>query len=292
MGPRRGADAALTALGPVAWGTTYAVTATLPHGPLLGSALRALPAGLALGLLTRWRPERAHWASLAILSGLNIGIFFPALYLGAQRLPGSVAAIVLAAQPSLTVFLAWGLLAQRPQPRLVATALAGIVGVAMVVLHPVARLDRVGLVAAAMATVSWSLATVLTARWGHAMPLLGSLAWQLLLGGSLDLLGALLFERPLPSLHPSDLAGYAYLSVVATAIAYGLWFRGLRRLPAAVAGMLGLLSPVVATLIDVTLVGQHLSWVQGAGIGLVLTGVAVAQAPGLRLWPVGGRGGA
>ncbi|HZV50668.1 MAG TPA: hypothetical protein VFD49_12990 [Candidatus Dormibacteraeota bacterium] len=34
----------------------------------------------------------------------SVGLFFPALYLGAQRLPGSVAAIVLAAQPSLTVF--------------------------------------------------------------------------------------------------------------------------------------------------------------------------------------------
>ncbi len=275
--PSRGADVLLTALGPVAWGTTYVVTAALPHRPLLGSALRALPAGLALTLLTRWRPEPGRWPQLAVLSGLNIGLFFPALYLGAQRLPGSVAAIVLAAQPSLTVFLAWWLLGQRPRLRLLAAALAGIVGVAMVVLRPVGELDGVGLGAAALAMVSWSLATTLTARWGWIMPLLGSLAWQLLLGGALDLLGAVLLERPLPGLGPLDLAGYGYLSAVGTAVAYGLWFRGLRRLPAAVVSMLGLLSPVVATLIDVILLGQRLSWVQGLGIGLVLTGVIVAQ---------------
>ncbi|HZV50667.1 MAG TPA: EamA family transporter [Candidatus Dormibacteraeota bacterium] len=66
------------------------------------------------------------------------------------------------------------------------------------------------------------------------MPLLGSLAWQLLLGGALDLLGAVLLERPLPALRPPDLAGYGYLGVVGTVVAYALWFPGLRRLPAAV----------------------------------------------------------
>jgi len=44
--------------------------------------------------------------------------------------------------------------------------------------------------------------------------------------------------------------------------------------------MLGLLSSVVATLIDVLLLGRRLSWVQGLGIGLVLAGVAVAQTRG------------
>ena len=49
--PHRMTLLATTALAPATWGTTYAVTSELlPSGrPLLSGALRALPAGLALG---------------------------------------------------------------------------------------------------------------------------------------------------------------------------------------------------------------------------------------------------
>src|SRR5690348_15660987 len=47
---------AVTAVAPVAWGSTYVVTrAVLPPEPLWGAVLRALPAGLLLLLVARRR---------------------------------------------------------------------------------------------------------------------------------------------------------------------------------------------------------------------------------------------
>ena len=53
---------ALTALTPIVWGSTYAVTTEFlpPDRPLLTALLRALPAGLVLLLLTRVLP-RGPW---------------------------------------------------------------------------------------------------------------------------------------------------------------------------------------------------------------------------------------
>lgn len=272
------ADAALTALAPASWGTTYVITtALLPQRPLLDAALRALPAGVVLVALSRWRPPREWWPKLAVLAACNIAIFFGAIYLAASLLSGTVAAIILSSQPALTVFLAWLLLAEPPTVRVLGAAAAGLVGVTIVVLRPLGPLPGVGVAAAVVATVSWALGTVLTARWGRGVPLLGLLAWQLVLGGAADAIASVAVEGPPPQLSAANVAGFVYMGAVSTALAYALWFRGLQRLPANTVAILALLSPVVATLIDVLYVGRHLTWLQAFGIGLVLAAVVVAQ---------------
>ena len=87
---------ATTAIAPIAWGTTYAITTEfLPAGaPMLTSLLRALPAGLILLAMTRTLPTGAWWWKAAVLGVLNVGAFFPLLFVGAYRLPGGVAATV------------------------------------------------------------------------------------------------------------------------------------------------------------------------------------------------------
>src|SRR5689334_5104965 len=73
----------VTAVAPVAWGTTYYVTHQfLPEGqPLYGGAIRALPAGLALLAVCRERPRGAWWWKSAVLGVLNMGGFFALVYL-------------------------------------------------------------------------------------------------------------------------------------------------------------------------------------------------------------------
>lgn len=272
------ADAVLTALAPASWGTTYVITTSLlPQRPLFDAALRALPAGVVLVAYSRWRPPRVWWPKLAVLAACNIGIFFGAIYLAASLLSGTVAAIILSSQPALTVVLAWLLLAEPPTVRVVGAAGAGLVGVTIVLLRPLGPLHWLGVAAAVVATVSWTLGTVLTARWGRDVPLLGLLAWQLVLGGAADAIASVAVEGPPPHLSAANLAGFAYMGAVSTALAYALWFRGLQRLPANTVAILALLSPVVATCIDVVYLGRRLTWLQALGIGIVLAAVVVAQ---------------
>ena len=75
----------------------------------------------------------------------------------------------------------------------------------------------------------------------------------------------------------ANLAGYAYLGIIGTAVAYALWFRGIERLPASSVSFLGLTNPVVATLAGLVLLGQTLTLWQVGGLVLVVASVLVGQ---------------
>jgi probable blue pigment (indigoidine) exporter len=275
------ATVATTALAPLAWGSTYVVTTEFlpPDRPLLAGLLRALPAGLLLLAATRTLPRGAWWIRAAVLGALNIGAFFPLLFLAAYRLPGGVAAVVGAVGPLIVAGLSAVVLHQRPGARTVVGALVGVVGVGLVVLRPGAGLDPVGVLAGLAGAAAMAAGTVLTKRWGRPEGV-GPLAftgWQLTAGGLLIAPVALLAEGLPPALDGRNLLGYAYLALANTALAYVLWFRGIGRLPAASVSLLTFLSTVSAAVIGWVALGQALGGWQLLGMALALGGTLAGQ---------------
>jgi probable blue pigment (indigoidine) exporter len=270
-----------TALAPAAWGTTYLVTTELlpPDRPLLAGVLRALPAGLVLAAVTRERPQGAWWARALVLGTLNIGGFFALLFVAAYRLPGGVAATLGAVQPLVAAGLAALLLRERLRPPVVLAGLVGVVGVGLLVLRAGAELDGVGIAAGFAGAASMASGVVLTKRWGRPVPLLTFTTWQLVAGGLVLLPLALAVEGPPPALGVGNVVGYLWLGTVGTGVAYALWFRGIERLPVGQVSLLGLLSPIVATLAGWVVLGQHLAPQQLVGVVLVLGAMALGQRP-------------
>ena len=268
-----------TAMAPALWGTTYLTTTMfLPEGrPLLAATLRALPAGLLLLAVCRQLPRGAWWWKSWILGVLNIGAFFALLFIAAYRLPGGVAAIVGGVQPLVVALLASRLLRERVTARVLMAGVTGVFGVALITLQAQARLDVVGVLAALGGTLSMATGIVLSKKWGQPASPLTTTAWQLITGG-LGLVVIMLAFEGLPStaLTPSNLGGYAYLSIVSTAFAYVMWFRGISKLPASTTAFLGLLSPVVAILLGSVIAGESFTPPQILGIFLVLGSVAAA----------------
>ncbi|MFJ2775285.1 MULTISPECIES: EamA family transporter [unclassified Kitasatospora] len=270
----------LTALAPVIWGSTYLVTTELlpPDRPLLAGVLRALPAGLLLVAVTRRLPKGSWWWRSLILGALNIGAFFALLFIAAYRLPGGVAATVGAVQPLLAAGLSAGLLGERLSLRTVLSGIAGVAGVSLLVLRAGARLDTLGVAAALGGAVVMATGVVLAKRWTSPAPLLATTGWQLTAGGLLLLPVALAVEGAPPShLTGANLLGYGYLGLIGAAVAYALWFRGIRALPPTSVTFLGLLSPVVATALGWLALGQDLSPVQALGALIVLGSLVAAQ---------------
>lgn len=276
---------ALTALAPIAWGTTYAVTTELlpPDRPLLAALLRALPAGLLALLLTRTLPSGVWWARAAVLGTLNIGAFFPLLFVAAERLPGGVAAVFGAAQPLVVAGLAVLVLGERPTGWRLGWAVAGVAGVGMVVLGPAALLDGVGVAAALGGAAVMALGVTLTKRWGRpdGVGPLAYAGWQLGAGGTVLLPLALAVEGPLPALDGPAVLGYVWLGTVGGIVAYTLWFRGVGLLPVTATALLGLLSPLVAALLGVLLLGESFTPLQTAGFALALAALLAGQLPAL-----------
>ncbi|ADB48827.1 EamA family transporter [Conexibacter woesei] len=270
----------VTALAPAVWGSTYLVTTEFlpPDRPLLAAVVRALPAGLLLVALTRRLPQGEWWWRATLLGALNIGAFFALLFVGAYRLPGGVAATIGAAQPLLVGLLAVGLLGERLTARTAAAAVAGMAGVSLLVLRADAQLDAVGVAAAVGSAVVMALGVVLSKRWPSPAPLLASTGWQLTAGGLLLLPLALVVEgAPPSSLSAENVAGYAYLSLVGAALAYALWFRGIRELSPTSVSFLVLLSPLVATALGWLELDQQLTPLQALGALIVLASLVAAQ---------------
>jgi len=281
-----------TAVAPVAWGSTYYVTQTfLPTGaPLWGATLRALPAGLVLLAVSRRRPTGTWWWRSAVLGTMNMGAFFGLLFVAAQRLPSSTASMVMANSPIALMLVAWLVLSERPRARALAGAGVGIAGALLMLGGGAGGVDAVGLLASVSAMLLASFGFVLAKRWGSgggtgdagadAPGVVAMTSWQLVAGGLVLLPAAAVVHGAPPALDLTAVAGFAYVSLVATALAYLAWFTGLQRLPAATVGLIGLLNPVTGVLLGTLLAGDVLTVAQGAGIGLVLAGVLAGSRAG------------
>jgi probable blue pigment (indigoidine) exporter len=264
----------VAALAPVLWGTTYYVTRhALPaDSPLWGGVLRALPAGLLLLVLARRLPSGSWWWRSAVLGTLTTGAFFALVYLAAQLLPTSIASTVMAVGPVAMMLAAWVLLGRRPRARAVVGGVLGVVGVAVMLLGrgAGAGLDGRGVLASVAAMLLSSVGYVLASRWQGEVDVLPLTAWQLVAGALVLLPVAAVVEGAPPALDRTALLGFAYVSLVATALANVAWFAALRHLGPATTGLVGLLNPVTGVLLGTLVAAETLSGRQVVGIAVVL----------------------
>ncbi|EWS82732.1 DMT family transporter [Brachybacterium phenoliresistens] len=282
-GPARWGLTALTAIAPAVWGTTYAVTTLLlPEGhPLFAAMVRALPAGLIALLIARRLPRGAWWWRSLVLGTLNIGAFFPLLFLAAQNLPGGVAATLGASQPILVALLAVAILHERLSAWRVGWGTVGLLGVALVVLGPDAALDPIGLLAGLAGAASVGAGIVLTRRWGRppGVSAIGFAGWQLTAAGLVLLPPALLLDGVPAGIDAAAVVGFLWLGLAGALLAYALWFSGVTRLPVTATAPLVLLSPLVAAGLGAVVADEVLGPVQLAGFALALAAMVSAQLP-------------
>ncbi|BBV01566.1 MULTISPECIES: EamA family transporter [Providencia] len=269
----------LTALAPIVWGSTYLVTTEmLPAGiPLTLAVLRALPAGLLLILVLRKLPEGIWWLRVVILGVLNFSLFWWLLFIAAYRLPGGVAATVGAVQPLIVLFLSYWLLNNRLSAVSIIASIAGVFGVAILLLTPNAALDPLGIVAGLAGAFSMAAGTVLSRRWQPPVSALTFTSWQLTAGGLVLLPFAIVFEPALPPLSSLNLIGLGYLTLIGGALTYALWFRGLAILGPSSVASLGFLSPVSAVVLGWFYLNQQLSTLQFIGMVVILLSVWASQ---------------
>lgn len=278
-------DLALTAIAPVVWGTTYIVTTQFlpPDRPLTVAALRALPAGLLLLLALRAWPRGVWIGRVAILGALNFAIFWALLFVSVYRLPGGVAATLGAIQPLIVLALERLVIGSTIRAVSIVVGLAGVAGVALLVLTPRAALDATGVAAGLGAAAAMAAGTVLSKLWRPPVSPLVFTGWQLTAGGVMLAPLALALEGPPPALSAANAAGLAWLGLIGAAATYALWFRGLARLPPSVVSPLALLSPVVATAIGMAALGETLTALQWLGMALALGAVWLNSVAARRL---------
>jgi probable blue pigment (indigoidine) exporter len=270
---------AVTLVAPIAWGTTYVTTENLlpDDRPLFSAAVRALPVGLVIVALRRELPRGSWWWRSLVLGTCTMGLFFCFLFVAAYRLPGGLASTMTAMSPLAVMALAAVLIRERPTRAGLAGGVVGVAGVGLLVMRSGTTVDPVGVLAAVGAVLVSATGFVLMKRWESPTDLLTLTGWQLTAAGLVLAPVALLVEGAPPDLTARNLVGYGWLGVVGTGLAYACWFHGLSRMTAGATALVGLVNPVVGTVLGVVVMGEAFGPAQAAGILLVLSGVLGGQ---------------
>ena len=299
----RGRNAALFLALAAVWGSAFtAIKAGLDYfPPVLFAAVRydiagVLMLGYAVYATDRWRPRgAAEWRLVAVGATLLIAAYHALLFVGEQGTTSAAAAIVVSLSPVLTTGFARAFL---PAERLTALGLAGLfVGfVGVVVLSDPdpsdllnARTVSLGLVFAA--TLSFALGSVLTRRIDADLPIETMEAWSMVLGALLMHGVSLGLSESVASvqLTAEAVVALGYLSVVASAAGFLIYFDLLERLGPIEINLVSYAAPVAAAATGLVFLGTTPTIETAVGFLCILCGFALLKRDALRELLAGSR---
>jgi drug/metabolite transporter (DMT)-like permease len=244
-----------------AWGTAFmAIKAGLEYfPPVLFAAVRydiagVLMLGYAACVVDDPFPRgRGQWALVGVGSALLIAAYHAFLFIGELNTTSAAAAVIVSLSPVLTTGFARLLLpSERMTTAGVAGLLLGLLGVAVLAQPDPSNLladDVVAKLLVFAAAASFALGSVLTRRIDAEMPVETMEAWSMV-GGALLMhaLSALLPSESLADVAwtPEAIAALAYLSVVASALGFLIYFDLLERLGPIEINLVSYVAPVFA----------------------------------------------
>lgn len=271
------------------WGTTWAAIRIGLRGvpPFTGAAVRF--AGSALVLLAlhpffRLRFDaRPAVRRLWLLNGLLVFfVSYGTVYVTERWLPSGLAAILFATYPLmvalLSVFLLPGERATRSTWLGAAIGLAGVIVIQSEDLAALAgKQARAAAAIFLLSPLTTSIANVLTKRWGEGVHPLSLTAVPMGIGAVLLGATAALLERGVSvRWDVTSIACVAYLALLGSVVAFGLFYWLLARLPATKVALIVYGTPVVAVLTGTLFLAEPFTPRIAVGAATVLVGVAIA----------------
>ncbi|WP_336359814.1 DMT family transporter [Haladaptatus sp. ZSTT2] len=279
------------------WGSAFmAIKAGLEFfPPVLFAALRYDIAAVfmlayAVYVTDHWLPRtRSEWWLVTVGAVLMIAGYHIFLFVGETQTTSAAAAVIISLSPILTTTFARALL---PSQRLTAAGVAGMViallGVAILARPDPANLLTEDVVAKGLvflAALSFSFGSVLTRRIDARLPIETMEAWSML-GGAL-LMHAVSLALPNESLGDivwtnEGLLALAYLSVVASAIGFLIYFDLLERLGPVEINLVSYVAPIFAALSGFLFLQEGLDQYTVAGFLVIFTGFLLLKGRDIR----------
>ncbi len=270
--------AVLTVLWGVNWPMMKRAVAEVPVWTFRSICLFGAGAGFIL--ICRFagqsfRIPRGQVRPLLIVSLFNITIWHICSAAGLVHLAASRATIIAFTMPLWATLLAVPLLGERPTAYTVGGLVAGLGGMAILILpqYESVLAAPVGPVVMMVAAMSWALGTVALKYYRFTMPVAVLTGWQLILGGIPVAIGAIAFDH---GFDPSAVSWEAWLAtayavIVATLFCHWAWFKLVRRFPAVAISVGSLAIPVVGVLTSAIGLGEPVGWDALTALALVLT---------------------
>jgi inner membrane transporter RhtA len=262
----------LAAAGSLQFGAAFAVTLFDELGPAGAAFLRLGLAAVVLWAIWRPRiPARPAELRLAGAFGVTLGLMNWSIYESIARIPLGVAVTIELAGPLLVAAIG----SRRPLDGVwVALAAAGVVLLA----DPGGgSIDGLGVFFALTAALCWMAYIHLSKRTGEVFPGGSGLALAMA-AGALVVLPAGLVQGGGALIEPDLLGAALVVALASSVLPYSLELEALRRLPAAVFGVLMSLAPAVAALAGFVVLGQELGARELVAIAMVVVASAGAAS--------------
>ncbi|MBX9795775.1 EamA family transporter [Sphingomonas sp.] len=273
------------------WGSTWIVIrdqlGTVP--PSWSVCYRFLIAGGVMLGYALWRGERVvfdrrGWAFAAALAVLQFCLNFNLVYRAEGHIASGLVAVVFALLLVPNALLARLFLGQRLGRQLLIGSAVAMAGVTLLFVHE-ARIDPHG-AGEALTGVALTLCAVMAAsganvlqatQTARAYPMAAMLGVAMLMGAALDAAIAWqLSGPPVVEWRWGYVLGMLYLGVVASAVAFTLYFGILRVIGPAKAAYSSVIIPVIAMLLSTLFEGYRWSALAVAGALLALAGLVIA----------------
>lgn len=264
------------------WGGSFVAIEVGLHTfpPLWFAGIRYLIAGVVVSGIAvatgRFRPRgRREWGSIAVVGVLVVALYHGLLFVGAQSIPGSMAAVVVSLSPVLTGVFAGAILNEEGLGVAdVVGLLFGVAGV-VVIADPTGgdvALGGVGLVF--LGVVAFALGSVGLRALDTDLPAAAMQGWAMLVGAALLVAGGLVRGESLPtgSVSTSALVSLGYLSLVAGVLAYLAYFSLLSRVGPLQVNLVAYLEPVTAAMVAWGILGDAPTAATATGFLLVFAG--------------------
>lgn len=215
----------------------------------------------------------------ACLFALNYWLF----YVAELYLTSGVVAVTFSTMVFWNIFMGRWLLGSPLQPRVLAGASLGIVGIGLVFWPELTSLDLSdsgfrGLLLSLAATLLASLGNILSARnQKNGLPVIQTNAFGMTYGALIMLAVALVLGIPFDfDARPAYVISLFYLSIFGSIIAFGAYLSLLGKIGADKAAYATLLFPIVALVLSTIWEGYH--WTPAAlmGVCLILAGNRIA----------------
>jgi drug/metabolite transporter, DME family len=260
------------------------------------------------GMITAWLALTGGLRTLRISAagrrrivviGVLAAVFQSCYFAAVEVMSVSLATLVTLGSAPLLVVVAESVLGRkRPGGRMVAAVVVSVAGLTLLVGGPGAASAGNMVAGTAFAVASgggFAAMTLLGARPVPGLPVVPMTGLAFGLGGLMVLpLSATLGEVAVDP-QAANLGLLIYLGLVPTALAYTLYFSGLRGVATGVAALVALLEPLTAAVLGALVLGDRLGPVGIAGgalVGVAVVAVSVTEPGGgatPRRWPVSTR---
>lgn len=275
-------------LGAVLWGTTGTSQALAPAGadPASIGAVRIFIGGSALLFIAIMRKSfwgGGRWAFLpTAIAVLAIASYQPFFFTGVSKTGVAVGTLVtIGSSPVISGVLGYLFLGEKPERKWYLSSAMAIAGCTLLTLSggSVDTVDPVGVLFSLGAGFSYSM-FVLSSKYLLLEHSADAVNGVVFFAAGIILLPVLMSSPPLWLASPRGLLVAVHLGLIATALSYFLFLKGLSSIPASTSVTISLAEPLTAALLGVFFLGERLNFTGGAGIVLLFAGVALLAVGG------------